>query len=100
MPGFSTEVPHSLGKEQATEKLNSFLDKIQEKFKDQISEMDGSWNNDVLSYSFTTYGITVNGTMAVADESVKLDGQLPFAAMMFKGKIMDSMRIALEKALV
>ena len=99
MPGFSTEVSHSLGKEAALEKLKGFLDQVQQRYSKEISDVDGSWTENVLTYEFTTYGIKIDGTLTVEDESVKMDGNLPFAAMMFKGKISDSIRVALEKAI-
>jgi hypothetical protein len=38
--------------------------------------------------------------MTVEPNEVKINGALPFAAMMFKGKIEQSVREELEKALV
>jgi len=99
MPSFSTEVPHSMGKEAAKERLDSFLEKIGEKYKSQIGEMEGGWAGDVLSYSFVTFGIKVSGTMTVGEDKVVLTGEIPFSAMMFKGKIANGMKEAVEKAL-
>ena len=99
MPSFSTEVPHSLGQDAAKERLDSFLEKIGEKYKGQIGEMEGGWEGNVLSYSFSTFGIKVSGRMSVAEDTVALDGEIPFSAMMFKGKIANGMKEALEKVL-
>ena len=98
MPGFSTEVPHTLGKDQCLERLKGFLDQVEERFKGQISEIEGNWDDNVLTYRFVSYGIKIEGAMAVEEDRVKMDGEIPFAAMMFKGKIVDSIRGALEKA--
>lgn len=99
MPGFNTEVSHNLGRDAAVEKLKGFLEQVQERYPKQISEVDGSWSDNVLSYEFTTFGIKVDGTLTVEEEVVKMEGNLPFAAMMFKGKISDSIKVALEKAI-
>lgn len=99
MPGFTTEVAHNLGREAALEKLKGFLDRIQKKYSKQISDVEGSWTDNVLSYKFTTFGIKIDGTLTVDDDIVRMDGSLPFAAMMFKGKISDSIKEALEKAI-
>ena len=98
MPGFSTEVPHSLGQEAALDKLKGFLLQVQERYAKEISEVDGEWTDNVLIYQFTTYGIKIDGTITVEEDVVKMEGSLPFAAMMFKGKISNSIRVALEKA--
>jgi hypothetical protein len=99
MPGFSTEVNHSLGQDVALEKLKGFLDQVRQRYPKQISEIEGSWSDNVLNYEFTTFGIKVDGTLTVEEEVVKMEGNLPFAAMMFKSKISDSIKVALEKAI-
>lgn len=99
MPGFNTEVPHSLGKDAAVEKLKGFLDQVKERYPKEISDIEGSWDQNVLTYTFTTFGIKIDGTLTVEEQVVKMDGNLPFAAMMFKGKISDSIKVALEKAI-
>jgi putative polyhydroxyalkanoate system protein len=99
MPGFTTEVPHALGQDGAKARLEKFLERIGEKYKDQISDMDGAWDGNVLNYSFSTYGIKIKGKMSVEEDKVRMDGELPFAALMFKGKISSQIQKALEKAL-
>ncbi len=99
MPGFNTEVPHELGKDAAVEKLKGFLDVVKQRYPKEISEIEGDWAENILTYAFTTFGIKVDGTLTVEEEVVKMDGNLPFAAMMFKGKISNSIKVALEKAI-
>jgi Putative polyhydroxyalkanoic acid system protein (PHA_gran_rgn) len=99
MPAFGTEVPHSLGKEAATARLKSFIDQVRDRFKDKVSAIDGSWNENKLDFSLTTFGITVTGDLTVEEVKVVLAGQLPFAAFAFKGKIEQDIKNALEKAL-
>ncbi|MCA9212999.1 MAG: polyhydroxyalkanoic acid system family protein [Planctomycetales bacterium] len=99
MPSFSTEVPHTLGQAEAQQKLESFLQKIIERYKDQVSDIKGDWLENVLDFSMTTYGINIKGKLAVEEDKVRMDGELPFAAMMFKGKITNEITEALQKAL-
>ena len=53
----------------------------------------------MLTFSFTTYGIQIQGTLTVEEAAVTLDGTLPFAAIAFKGKIESSLSEELRKAL-
>jgi hypothetical protein len=99
MPSFQTEVPHTLGQQAARERLDGFLQKIGQKYKGQISHMDGSWQDNVLNFGFSTFGIKISGKMAVEEDKVVMDGELPFSAMMFKNKIVTGIQEALEKAL-
>ncbi len=99
MPSFNVQVPHSLGQDAAKARMESFLETMEKKYKDQISDMDGSWSDNILNFSFNTFGIKIDGKMTVAEDNVQMDGELPFAAMMFKGKIASGIQEALEKAL-
>lgn len=99
MPSFTTEVPHTLGKEKAVEKLRSFLEGVVEKYKDQVSKMEGDWSDNVLDFALTTYGFSISGKLTVEEDVAKLDGQLPFAAVAFRGKIEKGIAGELERAL-
>lgn len=99
MPSFNVQVPHSLGQDAAKARMDFFLETMEKKYKDQISDMDGSWSDNILNFSFNTFGIKIDGKMTVAEDNVQMDGELPFAAMMFKGKIASGIQEALEKAL-
>ena len=90
---------YSLGKDEATEKLKVFLDKVREHYKDQVSSIEGSWNESKLDFSLTTFGFKISGELTVEEERAVLEGQLPFAAFAFKGKIEQGIKSELEKAL-
>jgi len=99
MPAFSTEVPHPLSQDEATERLKEFLERVAERYKDQVSQLSGEWQENVLNFNLTTYGFTVSGTLTVEEKVARLQGQLPFAAVPFRGKIEHGIAQELEKAL-
>lgn len=99
MPSFSTEVDHSLGKEEATRRLKDFVEMVSEHYKDQVSHMEGQWNDNMLQFALTTYGFHISGTLAVEDDKVWLDGSLPFPALVFRGKIEQSIASEIRRAL-
>lgn len=99
MPGFSTEVPHTLGKEEAATRLKSFVEDVQERFKDEVSHVEGAWNDDVLDFSLTTFGMTITGSLAVEESVARVTGQLPLAAMPFRGTVEKSIADELKEAL-
>jgi hypothetical protein len=99
MPGFSTEVPHTLGRAAATEKLKGFADRVREKYKDQVSSMSGEWQDNLYKFAITTYGFTISGVLTVEEALARLDAQIPFAALAFKGKIEQSFASEIKKAL-
>ncbi len=99
MPSLSIKVPHSLSAEEATSRLKSFFEKLKERHADKMSNLEESWDGNRLAYAFSTFGFNIKGDMNVEPNEVAVNGTLPFAAMMFKGKIEQSVREELEKVL-
>jgi hypothetical protein len=99
MPSFSTEVPHTLGQEQATERLKHFVEKVRERYQDQVKDLDGEWTENTLNVAFKTYGFAIKATLDVHEDAVKLNGELPIAAVVFRGKIEQSIAGELKRVL-
>jgi hypothetical protein len=99
MPALKLNFPHQLGREAAQERLQTLLEKVKHRYGDQVSNLRESWTGNVLDFGFTTYGFGIQGNMTVEENEVRLDGQIPFAAMMFKGKIEQALRDQLTKTL-
>lgn len=99
MPNFRTEVPHQLGKDAATERMSEFLDRVSRHYQDHVGDLKGEWNENVLDFAFTISGFKIGGTLTVEEEVVVLEGQLPFAAVPFRGKIEGGIAEELRKAL-
>ncbi len=99
MPKFSTEVTHQLGTQAATDRLKSFLEQVSERYQDQVSSLSGDWNDNVLTFSLTTYGFKIDGTLTVEEQLARLSGNLPMAAAFFRGKIEESISGELQRAL-
>jgi hypothetical protein len=99
MPSFNVEVPNPHSRETAVERLKGFVTRVRDHFKDQVSDFQETWVDNVLNFSFKTYGFLISGTLTVDDQKARLDGNLPFAAMAFRGKIEQTIRENLEKAL-
>lgn len=99
MPKLSLSIPHRLGKERAMELVKDFAEKIHDRFHDQAKNIEHSWEDNKLNFSFRTMGMNFKGALTVEEEVVNVEGELPFAAMMFKGKIEQGFREELTKLL-
>jgi hypothetical protein len=99
MPSLTISVPHSLSAEEATARLKTFFARLKERYQDKMSSLEEQWSGNKLDYSFSTFGFSIKGDLNVEPGEVKVNGSLPFAAMMFKGKIEQSVREELEKVL-
>ena len=99
MPSLSLTHSHSLGKQEALDRLQRFLARVKERHQDKVSNLQETWNDNQMTYSFSAYGFSVKGDMVVEDDQVKVNGQLPIAAMMFKGKIEQTIKDELNRVL-
>jgi hypothetical protein len=99
MPSLKLEFPHNLGQQEAIDRLKTLLTKVKNKYQDQVTDLQESWTDNTLNFGFSTYGFKINGNVVVEPNEVKLDGQIPFAAMIFKGKIESALRDQLTKEL-
>lgn len=99
MPSINAEVPHTLGQQEAIERLKGFSESIRNRYKDQVSDLEDSWDGPTLTFSFKSFGFKISGTLEVGEESVVLNGNLPIAAMVFKGKIQQEFTEQLSKML-
>ncbi len=97
MPKFGVRVPHTLTKDEARERLERFVEAIEQKYADKVSDLKQSWEGDTLKFHFKSYGIALDGGITVADKELNLAGDLPFAAMIFKSKIESEIRDSLER---
>jgi putative polyhydroxyalkanoic acid system protein len=97
MPSLKLSVPHQLGQEEAVARLRGFMEKVKQRYQNQVSDLEEQWTDNVLDFGFKTYGFQIKGHMAVEPTEVKFDGQIPFAAMMFKGKIEQTIRDEMNK---
>jgi len=99
MPGISMVVPHELDQEEATSRLKHGVGHIREAYEEHVSDLAETWDGNVLTYRFKTYGFTIEGKVTVEPSEVKLDASLPLVATMFKGTIEQQIRDRLNKLL-
>ncbi len=99
MPSFSTEVEHQLGQQEATTRLKKLLDQVREQYSGFVTEVQGDWDDNVLTFSLKTYGFKIDGILTIEDRLARLNGNLPFAALAFRGKIEQSISGELRREL-
>lgn len=99
MPSVQLTIPHKLGQEEALARLKTLLAKVKSRYQNQVSDLEESWNENVVQFSFKTYGFNVSGSMTVDPADVRFDAKVPMAAMMFKGKIEQTLRDEITKVL-
>ena len=88
MPRLSMQIPHTLGREEATRRIKEQIPKV----RDQVADLDEHWQDHTVTFHFKVLGFKVGGTITVEDTAVNLDVNLPLPAMMVKGMIEQRVR--------
>jgi len=95
---------HNVGKEEAIQKIDSFLDDlVRRQFPGGITTKDPfkSWSNDAMHFSFKVrkgfFGATIAGVIRVNDRSVIMDSDLPGLVTAFVSE--DTIRDVINKQL-
>lgn len=80
---------HNLSKGEAYQKIDTFLDGLQEEYSSEISNPNKSWNSDYdrMDFSFKARGFKLNGVVCLVDGMVILEGKLPWLARAYSSKI-------------
>ena len=95
------EYNHNLGKEEAYNRINNLLNKLQDQYKDMISDPQKTWNStkDEMDFIVNIKGYHLSGKVYIKDKQIVLEGKLPFVARMFSGKIKGIIKEKLETLL-
>jgi len=99
MPSLSVQVPHQLPVPDAVKRLQGFLEEVRRDHADKVSNVQGEWLGETLKFGFTAMGMQIKGDLVVSDRNVHVNGNLPFAAALFRGTIEQTIRGELEKLL-
>ncbi len=99
MPQLNFDVPNPLGQARALQLILQFMPQVQERFKDMVKDVEQTVVGNQVNFSFRTMGMSITGTTTVDDQKVNVKMDLPFAALMIKGKIQSEMTTALERLL-
>ena len=99
MPKVNMAVPHTLSQDDALDRVKTYGDKVRDKFAESVKNMEESWEENCCKFGFRTYGMDFAGSLTVLESEVKLEADLPFRAMMFKGRIQKEIEKELGKLL-
>ncbi|OYY12871.1 MAG: polyhydroxyalkanoic acid synthase [Rhizobiales bacterium 17-65-6] len=97
----TVSIPHKLGKDEATRRLQTGLSSARAKFADKLSVAEETWTGNHLDFRVAVMGQEAMGMLDVADDAVHLQVTLPWFLQMMAEKakaLIDRQgRILLEK---
>ena len=92
-------IPHQLGRAEARRRIAEGVGQLTHQFA-AMGEVKSAWEGDTLRFSVMSMGQAVTGSVAVADQDVRLEVVLPgFLAMIankVKGRLQKEGQILLE----
>jgi hypothetical protein len=99
MPKLNMAVSHSLTQDEAVERVKTLLNDVKTQFTDKISDLYEEWDGNMGKFRFSVMGFPVSGTLTVKTSQVEISGNLPLAAMLYKGKIKSTIKDRAETLL-
>lgn len=92
MPKFAMAVPHKLSQKEAVQRMMELLEEMKTEFGHKLHDLHEEWDGSTGRFTLTAMGCTVSGKLTVKATQVDITGNLPFAAVFFKGKIESTIR--------
>jgi len=92
MPNLKMTVPHRIPQDEALKRIKGLLGQVKQQYADKASDLHEEWSGNTGTFSFSAMGFPVSGTLNVKASEVELNGNLPFAASFFMGKIESTIR--------
>ncbi|MBL9125708.1 MAG: polyhydroxyalkanoic acid system family protein [Planctomycetaceae bacterium] len=99
MPQLKVSVDHALDPDEVVKRLRTFLEMVKQAYGHQVTHLEESWGERSGTFSFKALGFKTAGTLEVDQAEVRVVGQIPLAALMFRGKIEETLREQLTRAL-
>lgn len=96
MAKIKMQIGHHFPKDEALSRIKRLLSQLQEQFAAQINDLQEHWNGDRGDFSFSVMGMSVSGVLRVTDSNVEIEGDLPMAVALFKGRIESAIRANVE----
>lgn len=92
MPRWTMETEHQLGREEAIRRLKEKFVETRRQYGEDVDELEERWEDHTFRFGFRALGMKVAGTITVDEDRVRLDTELPMAAMLVRGMIEQRVR--------
>ena len=85
-------IPHRLGREEAVRRLKAGLGQARTGFNHLMSIDEEVWNGDCLTFRLRALGQAAAGTIAVADDHLRLEVALPWLLSKLADRLVPAIR--------
>lgn len=99
MSKMKVSVPHNLTIDDAKQRLENFVGILKQEYGSNLDDIREDWQGNRGTFSFKAMGMSVEGNVFVEPKEVFIEGDLPMAALPFKGKIESTIKDQLKTLL-
>ncbi len=92
MAKFNMVVPHGLTQGEALRRIVGDIEVLKKQYGNMVSGLRESWNDNTYEFEGMAIAFRVPGAVAVRPSMVKVQAELPWQAMLFKGRIESEIR--------
>jgi hypothetical protein len=85
-------IPHRLGQQEATRRLKAGLQRARTDFSHLITVEEETWSGEQVILRLRALGQSCNGTLAVLENELRLEVQLPWLLAALAGKFVPTLR--------
>jgi len=71
-------IPHRLGRDEAVRRIQAGLGRVQPTFGAQLAQVEQTWTGATCEFRASLLGQATSGTIAVADDHVRIEVLLPW----------------------
>ena len=87
MPKIKVSVPHQLGQDEAKTRISKLIAESRDQFGGKVTNLAEAWNGYMDNFRFRAMGFDVDGQLDVQPNEVRIEVNLPWAALPFKGRV-------------
>jgi hypothetical protein len=100
MAKFNVIVDHSINRDEAVSRLKGFSNRMRDEVPIEVTEVVETWDDSGnLVFAFKALGFRISGSVVTCQESVTIVGDLPFAALPFRGAIESQIAEKIKEAI-
>lgn len=100
MPKFNVNVPHEIDRTEAVQKLRSFMEAARQDSAVELTDVEETWDDSGnLKFAFSAMGFRIAGQMITEGQQVSVKGDLPFAALPFRGALENQLATKIREAI-
>jgi len=85
-------LPHALGSAEALARMQQFVTRLATQYAHHISHAEQRWEGNVGHFELHLMGFPVSAVVTVGEADVRMEGTMPWAAALFRGRIEETIR--------